>query len=112
MLTDQSTPPGFAGIDHRFGAAAGLGGGFARIHDGLAREDQLVGVGRSRQQEGPAEAEAKEDQAKGPGHGNADQYPVSKLDPGGGLRQWFSRMRADPCDSGFVGAEDLPTVHG
>jgi hypothetical protein len=73
MLTDQSASSGLAGIDHGFGGAAGLGGGFARIHDGLAGEEQLVGIGRSGQQEGPAKAEAEEDQAKGPGHGISDQ---------------------------------------
>ena len=91
MLTNQSASSGLAGIDQGFGGAAGLGRGFACIDNGLAGEEELVGVGRSGQYEGPAEAEAEKNQAKGPGHRDAKEYPFSKMNPGSGLRQRFSR---------------------
>ena len=49
VLTNESASPGLAGIDQCFGGAAGFGGGFACIDNGLAGEEELVSVGRSGQ---------------------------------------------------------------
>ena len=75
MLTNEHASPGLTGVDQGFGGAAGFGRGFACIDNGLAGEEELVGVGRSGQHEGPAEAETEKSQAKEPGHRNANEYP-------------------------------------
>ena len=49
MLTNEHASPGLTGIDQGFGGAAGFGRGFACIDNGLAGEEELVGVGRSGQ---------------------------------------------------------------